>query len=256
MFLIVLDGSKDIDAGSTVLFQAGPTQALFLRRGSYVMDAALSAETGRYRCMVFFFDEAFLSEFTERHGVVAPNPQAMPGGSPQVFAIPLSGPLQACIQSFFPYFEYHGAHLKNLLRLKLDEIILNILDADAGNAFLFFLKQMVSDKKHLLSRLVEENLREQITVEELAKKSGLSLSTFKREFKELFQTSPKEWMNQKRLERARFLLASTDKNVTEIAHEVGFDSLSHFIEFFKDNYKVTPKQYQISQKRQKLNLPR
>ena len=61
MFLIVIDGSKEIDAGSEQPLHADQANALFLRRGSYIMDVTPSKSTGHYQCMVYFLDDAYFS---------------------------------------------------------------------------------------------------------------------------------------------------------------------------------------------------
>ena len=82
-----------------------------------------------------------------------------------------------------------------------------------------------------------------LTMIELARLSGRSLSGFKRDFQQLFQTSPATWIRKKRLDRAAFLLKNSDKNVSEIAEEVGFESISHFIKLFKEIHGKTPAKY-------------
>ena len=57
-------------------------------------------------------------------------------------------------------------------------------------------------------------------------------------------------MTERRLDRARHLLARADRNVTDVSLEVGFESVSHFIHRFRRRFAVTPKQFQMSQSRQ------
>jgi AraC-like DNA-binding protein len=104
--------------------------------------------------------------------------------------------------------------------------------------------------------VVEAHLDHPVTIEELARKVGMSVSVFKRKFRGAFAESPREWMIQRRLDRARHLLARADRNVTEVIHEVGFESVSHFIHRFRRRFDVTPKQFQKSQSRQHPTLAR
>jgi transcriptional regulator GlxA family with amidase domain len=69
----------------------------------------------------------------------------------------------------------------------------------------------------------------------------MSLSSFKREFARLFNTAPKEWINNERLLHANRLLEVTDKNVNEVAFECGFENVSYFIKCYKAKYGYTPK---------------
>ena len=79
----------------------------------------------------------------------------------------------------------------------------------------------------------------------------MSLSAFKREFRGAFGASPRGWLTDRRLDRARHLLARGDRNVTE----VGFESVSHFIHRVRRRFAVTLTQFQMSQTRQKPSRP-
>ncbi|EAL7941295.1 AraC family transcriptional regulator, partial [Campylobacter coli] len=97
-----------------------------------------------------------------------------------------------------------------------------------------------------LSQLFEYCGREFINVSEMAEFAKLDFATFSREFKKCFGQSPKKWLDEKRLQKAKVLLEFSKKNVNEIANECAFSSVAWFIERFKEKYNQTPKQYQKS----------
>ena len=53
-----------------------------------------------------------------------------------------------------------------------------------------------------------------------------------------------QYLSIKKMENAAVLLRETDKSISEVAADVGFTSLSHFIQKFKKHHGVTPKEYQ------------
>ncbi len=78
------------------------------------------------------------------------------------------------------------------------------------------------------------------SVEELAALSGLSLSTFKRTFKEEFHASPLQWINE---QKARYLmrdLEETDLSLSELAERYKFSSVSYLCAFCKKMLGETP----------------
>ena len=89
--------------------------------------------------------------------------------------------------------------------------------------------------------VVYQNLFRDISVEELAALTNRSLTSFKKEFKAIFGMPPHRWIVEKRLERARMLLISTNKTVSEVGTECGFANISHFIKLFKRRFGTTPK---------------
>lgn len=85
-------------------------------------------------------------------------------------------------------------------------------------------------------------LEEPLTLADAASVALLSPHHFLRLFKELYGTTPHQYLLQRRLERARHLLLETDRTVTEISVAVGFCSLGHFSSTFRQRYGTSPAQ--------------
>lgn len=94
-----------------------------------------------------------------------------------------------------------------------------------------------------IERVMEENFLFNLKVGEFAKLCGRSLSAFKRDFRDIFKTSPSRWIKSKRLEYARSLLIDSNLNVNQICYDSGFINVSHFIKSFKEKYELPPHKY-------------
>lgn len=79
--------------------------------------------------------------------------------------------------------------------------------------------------------------------EMLAAQSGISEIYFRRLFKEMFGTTPKQYILGLRIKKACKLLVESPSNVSEIAEECGFSSVYHFCRSFKENTRLTPSEY-------------
>lgn len=79
-----------------------------------------------------------------------------------------------------------------------------------------------------------------LTILDFAYLNGKSSATFRRDFKARYDISPRKWIIQKRMEKAKELLTRSDLSVHELAKEVGYDNVSHFIKAFKREYGFTP----------------
>jgi len=88
---------------------------------------------------------------------------------------------------------------------------------------------------------MEDNYLSNLKISDYATLTGRSDSSFNRDFKRLFGTTPKKWLITKRLSKSHKLLRNTNLNVTQIAMEVGYENVSHFIEAYKKRYGMTPK---------------
>ena len=71
----------------------------------------------------------------------------------------------------------------------------------------------------------------------------MSRSKFYEQFRHVMGSGPKEYIQQRRLERARELLGF-GRGITETCYDVGYVSLSHFSRRFAQQYGVSPKEYQ------------
>ena len=249
MFVVVLCGTKLIHTGSHT-FEIENGNGFFARKGSYIVSERMSSETGSFESLIFFFEDRFLLNFITQH-VFDKNSIRKKNSQTGILPVRLTPFLKTNIEAILPHFTKQTEHSKNILRLKFEEILLNLLDGDVNHEFHNYLSSFHQDKKKDLADIVEKNLTKPLNIEELAKLSGRSLTTFKRDFYKTFGESPRGWINRKRVERAYSILKSTDKNVTDVCYETGFSSISHFIQLFRNSYGITPKQFQKDQIEQK-----
>jgi len=90
---------------------------------------------------------------------------------------------------------------------------------------------------------IAAHLHQKITNDSLAQMAGLSTAHFCAAFKQTEGVSPRRYVVQYRVRRARQLLTSTDMSLAEIADAVGFSNPSHCIQYFRAIVGVTPGEY-------------
>ena len=100
----------------------------------------------------------------------------------------------------------------------------------------------VIEVQDYISLHIEEN----VSLKELAKKFHYTEYYFSRKFKEESGIGIGEYIKKKRMERAGFLLLSTDEPISQIAEKLHFSTVSYFISEFKKYYKTTPALYRIN----------
>lgn len=147
------------------------------------------------------------------------------------------------IEGLLFYFENPSLINEEILILKLKEIILLLSQTQNANIIQTILSQLFSPATYTFKQIIEANLFTQINIEELAKRTNLSISSFKREFKKLYNDSPANYIKTKRLERAAELLLISNERITDIAFDCGFNDLANFTKSFSDKYKTTPTNY-------------
>ena len=90
---------------------------------------------------------------------------------------------------------------------------------------------------------IEENFHKEISLDELAGELGISSYYFSKLFKEEKGETFINFISDKRLEKARQLLAETDLSIKEITAEVGYNDQNYFSRIFKTKYGLSPKEY-------------
>jgi len=111
-------------------------------------------------------------------------------------------------------------------------------------------KMVLQKKSSILSKPVTQcvdyiysNIKERITIADLAAYTGLSESYLSRVFKQNLGVSISDYIREKKIEKATHLLKYSDKPIIDIANYLSFSSQSHFIQIFEGFTGLTPKKY-------------
>lgn len=98
--------------------------------------------------------------------------------------------------------------------------------------------------KTLIQSIIETNYNNtQFSLSVLSENMNLSTGYMSIMFKKNFGISFQDYLLQKRMEKAKLLLLTTELKNHEIAEQIGFEDVNYFITKFKKYYQITPKQY-------------
>jgi len=150
------------------------------------------------------------------------------------------------IEGLLFYFENPSLVNEDILILKLKEIILLLAQTENAEAIRVILSQLFSPVTYSFKQIIEAHLFSPLGIEELARKTNLSLSSFKREFARLYNDTPASYIRHRRLEKAAALLLASDSRISDIALDCGFNDLANFTKSFHDKYGVTPGKYRLN----------
>lgn len=97
---------------------------------------------------------------------------------------------------------------------------------------------------HKVQDYIEHHIGHSLSIEELSNVAGFSKYHFSRIFQGILHEPLAHYVNRIRMEKTLFLLAHrTDKNMTDIAYELGFSDSAVFSRAFKKYYGVSPREY-------------
>lgn len=152
----------------------------------------------------------------------------------EITAIPLSNPT-ACLRKMkllSQQFLFNDKHLKiyNLFYELLDQIQWQQSAAhNPLSPMMAYLEQHISDPE--------------LTNEKLAARMGISEVYFRKLFKNHYGITPKQYILDVRISKAKQLLPDSSFSVTAIAELCGFSSVYHFCKIFKQKTDLTPTEY-------------
>jgi AraC-like DNA-binding protein len=156
--------------------------------------------------------------------------------------------LTTYFQSFFTYFHESVSPSGALLKLKFEELLLNIFSNNKHQSLTYYFAEISRSAKPSIKEIMEANFFSNLSLDEFARLCTRSLSSFKKEFHALYNTTPGKWLLEKRLEYSRFLLETTGQSVDEICMESGFENRSHFNRAFKNKYACSPARFRSQKK--------
>lgn len=110
-------------------------------------------------------------------------------------------------------------------------------------------REEIYRRLHICRDYMLSNLSRSQTLEEIAAIAGFAPHHFLRTFKEVFATTPHQYLVKLRLERAQAMVRNGDLSVSDICADVGFESISSFSTLYKKTFNLSPLQDRQAQSR-------
>jgi AraC-like DNA-binding protein len=234
------EGSKGLIADNKSL-TINNNEFLIMKPGNCLMTENISTGNKTYKSMLLFFTEETLLDFIKQQEF-----DYSPSGDSKFYSVfKYDDYIEHFVQSLKNISKLNEVLQTKLLQVKFEEIMIYLIEKE-GPSFLNNILGTYDDTILRLTNVVENNKLNKLGLQELAFLCSMSLSTFKRAFKNHYELSPIKWFQEQRLEHAAFLLSMQKKRPIELYEEAGYESLSNFIQAFKQKYGTTPKQFQGS----------
>jgi AraC-like DNA-binding protein len=222
----------------------------FSKRGTVLVT---DHSNGEFCELLVFVPDEFIRSVIKKYNLPLIQ-QGEEQGSDTLIPLEADEVLQAYSQSLLAYFNQSTPPPPSLLKLKFEELIVNILTNNNHAALRTYFSSLANSAKPSIREIMEANFFTNLSLEQFAKLCARSLSAFKQEFKNLYQTTPGKWLQEKRLQYALRLLETTDYTVEEICMETGFENRSHFIRVFKNRFGLPPGRMKTQMRTSQLNF--
>lgn len=237
-FIYILTGKKKWKNGRRE-YLGRPNDAFFIKKGAYVIHQFFDVE---FCTLLIFVPDKFIKNVIEKHEIdCAHRPSG--ASTDSIISLHVNEVLLTYFQSVLSYFSKSKPPPKQLLKVKFEELIIDIISDQENKQLAEHFLNICSRNKVSIRQVMEDNFMYNMKLEEFAKLSGRSLSTFRRDFKKIFDTTPGRWLTNRRLEYGKYLLETTGKSISEVTFDSGFENPSHFTRVFKRRFGTTPTEF-------------
>lgn len=236
MFSFLQTGEKQVHFAETSV-TVDKTQSILSSKGNCLWTELIDTEQNYY-CKLLFFSEKVLKNFLQKHT----DKKHESLHKDPFFIIENDAYITSFIDSLSAIGNTKLMENEGLLSVKFEEILLYLF-SKYGNTFIAFLQSLIEEKNSGFREVVERHIYSNLKMEEIAFLCNMSLSTFKRHFKNEFGgASPGKWLQDKRLEKAKILMEQRGVKASDVYLEIGYNNLSNFSTAFKNKFGISPKE--------------
>lgn len=149
--------------------------------------------------------------------------------------------IKNCIDNIIKEDRERGYAYKFAIRIYISHLFLDLIrKVNTINPIEEEIKESIRKRFIDIFHYISSHYAEKLTAVQVAKKFGLRQSDFSAYFKKITGKSFNEYLNYARICKAKRMLISSEKNISEIAFSVGFANTSYFINCFKSQMGITP----------------
>ena len=233
VFLYILSGTLEVyHEGATHYFKGG--DFVFIRKNQLSRSVKAPSQEGDYRSVSIYIDDENLKIISNEFNFHMERPYI----GENVMHLKPNHLFTYYFASLTPYMT--GAHENEdvLTVLKVKEAVMILVKAnpELKDALFDFNEPGKMDLEEYMNGHFQSN----VSLDHFAYLTGRSLSTFHRDFRKVFNTTPGRWLLKKRLNEAYYQIKEKGLKASDVYLQVGFEDLSHFSSSFKKAFGIAP----------------
>jgi AraC-type DNA-binding domain-containing proteins len=229
----IIEGEKHVSINNGNNFTYNPGQFILLPPHSNIhMDIEVPT-----KALVFELNSDLLKKVTEKISIdYEVNFDSLV--EDRFFLGKINQDMTNCLSKIANTIPKPNRNLEFLLDLYAQELVYNLVQIK-GILQVLNLEQENPVNKAI--KYMQANFMQSISIRQIASDLNMSETNFSQYFKKITGITPKEYLTGLKLSKAKDMIKN--QNVTEVAFDLGYENISHFISLFKNKYGITPKQY-------------
>jgi len=241
-FIFIVEGNYKIYSEANQI-RAAEKDSILMKCGNFYMEMHPSPKGLTKAVAVHFYPEVLEKLYADDIPLFLKGKNQMP--DPPMVRVKSDELIRRFFDSLLFYFENPELVTEELLILKTKELLLLLDKTNNSASVRAILSNLFSPKTYSFKEVINSHIYDHLNSSELAELSNMSLSSFKREFKKVFHTTPAKYFKKQKLKKVKELLEYSDKNISEIAFECGFSSLVALSTSFHQEFGRSPSKFRI-----------
>jgi len=239
---LVITGQKTIRFAEKAV-NTNDREIHFLSSGNCISSFDIEKQT-QFESILIFFDDKVLADFVVHNSTLIEKEQKkykpIPG---RYISFPKDDFITTYIQSMKLIVTSKNQISTEMKRLKLWELLLYLLESHSEVFLAFLNRGVMPHNETTIRKVVESNITENLSLEEMAFLCNVSTSTFKRQFGKIYNTSPTLWFAEQKMKLAAKYLTDYREKPGEVWFKLGYETHTSFTKSFKKYFGVSPKTY-------------
>ncbi len=239
-FAYVFEGESQT-MGATERVHVRANESILSKCGRYITDLGSKYEEGICSTItVHFHVEVLKTVYQEEVPSFLLSSEI---DHPNMFKCPTPALVRHYMEGIRLYFGNEPKLPDEILILKLKEIVLLLLRTHNAPQVLQIMQNLFSRRTAGFREVIETHICSPLDIAELASLTNLSLSAFKRNFRKIYDDTPRHYILNRRIEMVAERLLVADDPIGHIAFQCGFKSAAHLSRAFKARFGMSPSAY-------------
>ncbi|MEO5980555.1 MAG: AraC family transcriptional regulator [Chryseolinea sp.] len=240
---LVIKGRKTMHFAEKTV-NANDNELHFLSAGNCIV-AIDFADQKEFRSVLIYFDNKVLNDFYVKHDAAIQRMKSRHNiGHEPYISIKKDAFIRNYIAGLQLMLKQPREMSLQMRVLKFEELMLYLFEKHPATVLSFRGAPSNVSNDLQIRRIVELNVPNSLTVDELAFLCNMSNSTFKRRFTAIYKLSPIAWFLGQKMKLAAKMLSLNEEKPSDVFYKVGYENHSSFAKSFKKFYGVTPKEFQ------------
>lgn len=226
-------------------FELRKGQAILAKSGDGIFKTHEIEGKSRFKAISVRFHKEVLEKLYKNESTPFYQKSQLPLTANSVM-VPTNKLIEKYIESALFYFENQHLLSQDLIVLKLKELIAILLQTEGSTKVIEIMSNLFEKKTFEFKAIIKSHIFSPLSINELAQLTNLSLSSFKKEFRRVYDDTPNNYLIGERIKKVAQLLPNTDESITNIAYDCEFKTLAHMSRVFKAKYGVSPSEYRLN----------